>query len=373
MSNQISISEEQTMLLETAVNFCRERSPISVVRQSIADAQAYDAALWREMVDLGWLSIAVPEEHGGLGLGLAGVVPVAESMGRNLLGSPFLATTLAIHALTTSASAEQQARYLPELAAGKIGTVALTEEDGNWQLEDIQLQAERENGGLKLRGCKNQVLDELAADVLLVSAMVDGVASLVVVEAGQLPRENIRAEVVIDETRRSYVVDFTGVVVGVDHIISNANFTALEQAGLLLLSAEMSGGLAGVLHTIVEYLTTRKQFDQYIGSYQALKHPTVDILLAEEAQKSHVYHAATMLDEGSAVDIEISLRMAKAHGSEQFAFAGDRAVQFHCGFGFTYECDAQLYLRRALWCQHQFGDERHHRQLLTPMLLDDAG
>ena len=67
----------------------------------------------------------------------------------------------------------------------------------------------------------------------------------------------------------------------------------------------------------------------------------------------------------------VALRMAKAHGSEAYAYAGDRAVQFHGGFGFTYECDAQLYLRRALWCQNQFGDERQHRQALAPLLLDD--
>ena len=69
---------------------------------------------------------------------------------------------------------------------------------------------------------------------------------------------------------------------------------------------------------------------------------------------------------------EEAVRMAKAQGSEAFAFAGDRAVQFHGGFGFTYECDAQMYLRRALWCQYQFGDTAYHRELLAPLLLDEA-
>jgi alkylation response protein AidB-like acyl-CoA dehydrogenase len=79
------------------------------------------------------------------------------------------------------------------------------------------------------------------------------------------------------------------------------------------------------------------------------------------------------LAEGKTDEAEVALRMAKAHGSAAFAFAGDRGVQFHGGFGFTYECDAQLYLRRALWCQYQFGDEAYHRHLLEPMLLDQAG
>ena len=122
------------------------------------------------------------------------------------------------------------------------------------------------------------------------------------------------------------------------------------------------------MHVIVDYLTTRKQFDQYIGSYQSLKHPSVQILLSMEACRSHLYHAATLLAGEDANAIESAIRMAKAQGSEAFAFAGDRAVQFHGGFGFTYDCDAQLFLRRALWCQYQFGDAAYHRALLGPQL-----
>jgi alkylation response protein AidB-like acyl-CoA dehydrogenase len=98
----------------------------------------------------------------------------------------------------------------------------------------------------------------------------------------------------------------------------------------------------------------------------------VDILLQLEGMRSHLYHAATEHANQNTKAAEIALRIAKAHGSEAFAFAGDRAVQFHGGFGFTFECDAQLYLRRALWCQYQFGDEKHQRQLLAPLLLDEV-
>ena len=157
----------------------------------------------------------------------------------------------------------------------------------------------------------------------------------------------------------------------VEQLLDGADFAAIEHAALLLLSAEMSGGLSGVLHVIIEYLTTRKQFDQYIGSYQSLKHPTVQILLSMEACRSHLYRAATCMVQGDTAELEAAVRMAKAQGSEAFAFAGDRAVQFHGGFGFTYECDAQLFLRRALWCQYQFGDAAYHRNLLAPLLLDD--
>ena len=121
-----------------------------------------------------------------------------------------------------------------------------------------------------------------------------------------------------------------------------------------------------VLEVIVDYLKSRIQFDRPIGSYQALKHPTVDVLVGLERARSHLYHAATVYGTPEA---EVALRMAKAASCEAFAFGGDRAVQFHGGFGFTYECDAQLYLRRALWCQTQYGDPLHQRKHLADLLL----
>ena len=122
-----------------------------------------------------------------------------------------------------------------------------------------------------------------------------------------------------------------------------------------------------MLDVIVDYLNTRTAFGRKIGSYQGLKHPTVDVLIGLERSRSHVYHAASLLDAGE--DAEAAVRMAKAESSESFAFAGDRAIQFHGGFGFTWECDAQLYLKRALFNQYAFGDAMHHRRHLADMLL----
>ena len=98
MSELITFSEEQSMLLDTAMDFCVTQSPISKVRSQLEVEDGFDKAEWQSMVDLGWLGITIPESHGGLGLGLADVVPISESMGRQLMGSPFLATTLASQA-----------------------------------------------------------------------------------------------------------------------------------------------------------------------------------------------------------------------------------------------------------------------------------
>ncbi|MEM7001465.1 MAG: acyl-CoA dehydrogenase family protein [Pseudomonadota bacterium] len=366
----MQFSEEQTLLLETAQRFCRERSSIADVRAAIDKVDTFDHNLWQQIVDMGWLSVAVPEEFHGLGMGLAGLTPIAESMGRYLLGSPWLATTLAQLAVLHNGDADQQQHYLAQLQGGDIGTVALVEADGNWDLTAVQSRAVDNGQTLGLEGGKCQVLDAAAADVLVVSVKLDGVVRLLVIHGDQLPAGCIQREVVLDETRRSYTLALDGLQIPKAQLLAGTDLQAIEHAALLLLCAEMAGGQAGALATIIEYLNTRKQFDKLIGSYQALKHPTVDILLAGEAAKSYAYHAAEVADRGDRAAADTALRMAKAHCSEAFAYAGDRAVQFHGGFGFTYDCDAQLYLRRAIWAQHQYGDERHHRQLLAPALLD---
>lgn len=370
MSNLIEFTEEQGMLLETAMDFCRNHSPTSAVRARIDQDAGFDASLWKEITDLGWLGIGIPEDYAGLGMGLGATVPVVEAMGRQLLASPFVATTVASQALIEGGSDGQKSGWLPKIVAGSVATCGLLEADGNWDLTDIDAAATEKDGRLALRGTKCFVLDADVADIAIVSVNLDDGPGLVLLEAAEF-RENLVREVVIDETRRSFQLTLDGITLDKDRILPGKPFGAIENASLLMLCAEMAGGLAGVLEVVVEYLKTRKQFDRYIGSYQALKHPTVDILIGMEAARSHVYHAATVLSEGNAREIERALRMAKAQASEAFAFAGDRAIQFHGGFGFTWECDAQLYLRRALWCQYQFGDERHQRALLAPLILED--
>lgn len=371
MVSAIEFSEEQAMLLETAMDFCSNYSAMSKVRQSIEEPTGFDEKGWRQMTDLGWLGIAIPEQYGGLGLGLGDVVPIIESMGRHLMASPFLATTLAAQSLVVNGTEAQKSKWLPGIASGSVATLALTEEDGNWDLTNISAKGVEVKDKISLSGTKTFVLDAVLADIIIASVSYEGKPVLVLIEKSSIPNENIQREVVIDETRRSYQLRLEGIDVAKSNLLEYSNFSALENAALLLISAEMAGGLAGVLNVIVEYLNTRKQFGRLIGSYQALKHPTAEILLAMEAARSHVYHAATLASSGAdPQQLEIALRMAKAHSSEAFAYAGDRAVQFHGGFGFTYECDAQLYLRRALWCQYQFGDERYHRQKLAPLLID---
>ena len=368
----IEFSEEQETLLDIASNFCADKSPIAKVRERLELDGGFDPGIWKEIAELGWLGICVPEEYGGSDLSLAEVVTIVEPMGRHLLATPFASTTLVAQLLLKAGSDAQKSNWLPKICEGAIGALALSEAHGDWDLSHLTCTATREGDTIQLNGTKTFVTDAAAADVIVATIALDGAPALVLLEKSDLPEGTFEQETIIDETRRSYRVKLDGISVNASNLLEpSPTEAALEHLHLvasLLVSAEMCGGMAACLNTIVEYLNTRKQFDKLIGSYQALKHPTVDILMGLEASRSHLYYAANMIDDPQ--EGEIAVRMAKTQAGEAFAFAGDRAIQFHGGFGFTFECDAQLYRRRSLWCENQFGNVAYHRKKLAALLLD---
>ncbi|MCP5165796.1 MAG: acyl-CoA/acyl-ACP dehydrogenase [Pseudomonadales bacterium] len=369
-NNALSFSEEQAMLLDVAREFCRDKSPMAAVRAQLETERGFDPAIWDEMVALGWAGIALPEACGGSGMGVASVVPVVEAMGRAMLGTPLISTTLAAQLLLRAGGAGSMEATLASIAGGSIATVALLE-NADWG--DTRIGCQLDGSGV-LQGNKKYVTDAEAADLFVVPVEHAGAPALAVVKAEQLAAGAIAPNTLIDQTKRSASVDFSGVQVAQEGLLTGAAVSSalrdLYLLGALLTAAEATGSAASCLATIVEYLKTRKQFGKLIGSYQALKHPAVDILCAVDSGRSFIYHAATLVgDEALDRDAEIACRMAKAHATETLLYAGDRAVQFHGGMGFTYECDAQLYIRRAQWSQQQYGDAQHHRKRLADLLL----
>jgi alkylation response protein AidB-like acyl-CoA dehydrogenase len=369
---EIGFSDEQGSLLDVATAFCREKSPVSKVRRLMEDERGHDPAVWGEMVELGWLGIAIPEEFGGAGLSLAEVVPVMEQMGRALLAGPFMSTTLAAQAILAGATESQRQAWLPKLATGAVGTLALVEAGGDGMTSPIRCAATPVGEDrLRLSGVKILVSDAAEAQVILASVRFEGAPALVLIEAGQAPRGALRRERIIDETRRACSVTLDGMEILRDQLLAperaEATLAHVHLAANLLSAAEMCGGTQAVIDTTLDYARTRKQFGQPIGAYQAVKHPLVEAYLRYEQARSHLYAAAHSFGEQGAG--EIAVRMAKVAADHAFAFAADRAIQFHGGFGFTWDCDAQLYRRRALWHASQYGDSLYHKKKLAELLL----
>jgi alkylation response protein AidB-like acyl-CoA dehydrogenase len=368
---QIGFTEEQIDMLNVAQAFCKEKSPINKVRDLMTDDAGYDIDIWEEIGSLGWLGIAIPEEYGGVGLSISEIVPVAEQMGRYMLSSPFLSTSLAAQALIAGGTAGQKKTYLSQIAAGAAATLGLSEKDGDWDLGQISATATLTDAGYSLSGTKVFVMDLRAAKWVIVSVSLGGKPALVIVPSKDIPAGSVRRETLIDETKRSYELALDGITVPnsavmdmdktaavLDHIHLTAN---------LLGAAELTGSCQSCIDYTVEYLNTRKQFGKLIGSFQALKHPTVDAFIDYQKSRSLLYAAAfSFAEQGTG---EIATRMAKAQAVEAASFAADRSIQFHGGFGFTYDCDAQLYRRRAIFHSSQYGDARFHKKKLADLLL----
>ncbi len=367
----IKFSDEQAQLLEIAANFARDKFPLAAARARIAAEEDLNRGVWNEMAALGWLGVAIPEALGGSGLGLGEVVAIVEPLGRQVAGTPLVSSTLVAQALLKAGTEFQKRTYLPRLAEGAIGALALSEDSGDWNLANLAATATKTADGAALSGVKTFVTDAASAELMLISVRWNGKPALAVLDHAAFGKGRIERETVIDETRRSYRVTLDGMVVQDCYFLETdqtaAAFHQLDEAACLLSAAEMCGGTAGVIATTVEYLKTRKQFGRLIGSYQALKHPMVDALMMLDAARSHLYHAAGVAGEGK--DGEIAVRMAKAAAGEALAYAADRAIQFHGGFGFTYDCDAQLYRRLGLWGEARQGDAAWQRARLAELML----
>jgi acyl-CoA dehydrogenase len=373
-NNTLSFSDEEGMILDSAREFCRDKSTIADVRQLLSSESGFNPAVWQQMVDLGWLGLAIPEEFGGSGLGIGATVPIAECMGRQMLSTPFFSTTLAAQLLLRAGTPAQKENWLAQLANGKIATLALLDGE-DWGDEELSATAIANDDQLSLDGEKWFVSDAGVADLFLVAVSYEGNPSLVLVEREQIDEAALKPHTLIDETKRASRLDLSGVKVPASALLETGKtrpaLRDIRLLGALLVASEATGSSAACLDTVVEYLKTRKQFGKLIGSYQALKHPTVDILCAMDSARSLIYHAGSVVGDAALdEDAETACRMAKAQATDALLFAGDRAVQFHGGMGFTYECDAQLYIRRAQWSQQQFGDSRHHRKRLASLLLD---
>ena len=368
---QIGLSEEQAQLIDVAAAFCRDKSPIDKVRALLEDETGYDESVWQEIAELGWTGIGIPEAFGGIGLSMAEIVPLVEYMGRALMRTPYVASVIAAQALLKGGTQAQKEKLLPLLAGGKVAVLANCEDHADWNMENIACTATAEGDTLKLSGTKYLVPHAREADYALVSVAYEGAPALVIVEAAQLDGAQLMREKIIDDTHRSYKLKLDGLEIAKDALmdvgLASETLAHIELTASLLLAADMCGGAYACIDYTLGYLKTRKQFGKLIGSYQSLKHTIVDAHQAYERARSHLYSAAFLF--GQQGEGEVAVRMAKAEAGDAMSFAADRSIQFHGGFGFTYDCDAQLYRRRAIMGCALHGDARYHRRKLADLMF----
>ena len=363
-------TEEQELLRNEVRKFLDENASLEEVRKvgEAAGGPGYSPELWKQVAELGWTGLLVPEEHGGAGLGWVDLVVVLEESGRSLFPSPLVSTTLAAWAIRRGGDAEQQARFLPRLADGSaIGTLAFREADAAPGPEGIELAGHEVDGGLRLTGEKLFVGDAAAADLFVVGFRRDGELALAVVEKG----EGVHAEDFpgIDLTKRLGRVSFDGATVPAENVLRSGDAALaaeLFDAGATAVTAEAVGAAEAALALTTGYAKERIQFGRPIGTFQGVKHPLAEQYVDIESFKSLVYYAAWCLDEDHA-DRAIAASRAKAYASDAFPRIGIDTVQLHGGIGYTWEYDAHLFLKRAKWVRPAFGDADWHYERVAAL------
>lgn len=364
--------EEEQALRDAARKFLAEHLPTDRLHRLVAthsaDALRWDPALWAGMAALGWTGVGVPERCGGVGMPAVAAVALAEEAGRAALPSPLIGT-LQASALLSACSTVAADALLSEIADGKAVAVGITAQRGDWRGEACE--AEWRDG--VLHGTVHWVQDAAKADVFVVKARSAGGAGLYAVRAGTVGLA-VQADAIVDLTRDQARLSLDGAQ-GVELAAPGDAarvIAAAEPALFTLIAADLCGAAEWLLQTTAEYARVRQQFDRQIGFFQAVKHPLVDAMIAIDGARSHLYNAASAIDHDAAGALRAA-HMAKAAASDAARFGASRAVQFHGGIGFTWECQVQLYFKRQLHNDALFGDAAWHRAQLAQMLLGPAG
>jgi len=348
------LSEEHELLQATVRGFAERECPAPVLRAQF-DAEADGSpALWRGLAELGVAGLAVPEAYGGAGLGLLELALVAEVLGHAAVPGPFLGHALATLAVALGGSEAQRSAWLPSLASGqRLGTVAFAEpghEEG-WRPEGWTAKADG-----AANGAKAFVPAAAHADLFVVGVAGGGLA---VVERGA-PGVSVEPLAGADRTRRFGRLSLAGAPC--ERLAAGADAAPrVVDAGLVLLAADALGGAARCVEASVAYAKTREQFGVTIGHFQALKHQLADMALEVEPSRALVWYAAHAFDALPA-EAPRAAALAKAHLTDAFLRVARDAVEVHGGIGFTWECDVQIWYKRAMFDRAFLGTPAAHRE-----------
>jgi alkylation response protein AidB-like acyl-CoA dehydrogenase len=361
------LTDEQQAIKSTAKEFLASRYKSERIRELAESEHGFEEADWREMVELGWPGLALPEEWGGQGLGIVDLAVLFEEMGYALAPSPLLSNTVAGLVLATVGDDAQRERWLRPLASGeKRGTIALFEAGTSATIGEFGMEANEDGEGVVLDGEKVLVMDAASADFLVV-ATADGRRHIVERDAEGVA---VSPEKSIDTTRRLCSVRFDGVRVAPEATLAGVqeDYLPVLWRACTAIAAESTGIAQRTMEMAVEYAKDRQQFGRPIGAYQAVSHRCAQMLLETENSRSAVYGAAWAAD-AEPESLPLAASMAKAYASDAGWRVPDASIQVHGGIGFTWEHDLHLFLKRGKANAAMFGTASWHRERVADAVL----
>lgn len=360
-------SDDQKFLREESRKFLTAQCTTKEVREVLDDeAMSHHAGVWQKIVDMGWLGAAIPEEYGGLGLGMLEMCVIAEELGRALAPVPFGSSAFFFaEAVKVAGSEEQKKALLPNVADGSlVGCIAASEGPG-------AVDAGNVNASFKdgiISGTKVPVTDGDIASHAVVLVKEGSGHSLVIVDlAGDgVSRSSLGT---IEPTRSHAEISF-----------QNAKAERLGEAGqgmalydqvlnraAVLLAFEQLGGASVCLDMANDYAKERVAFGRPIGGNQAIKHKLADMYVKNEVARSNCYYGAWALSTDAA-ELPEAAAAARVAASEAYWFASKENIQTHGGMGFTWEVDCHLYYRRAKLLAVQAGGPAVWKEKLVSAL-----
>lgn len=361
-----AFSEEQEMLRQQAREFLTDKFPDERVAE-LADGGSFDESSWREMAQLGWVGLSVPEEKGGAGFGFLEEAVLFEELGRALYPGPYFAT-VAQSLPALQASEEDIARVV----SGEARVTLAAAEAADLRSQDfdsVGTKAEQTNGSWAISGEKVLVVDAAAATDFVVGARTPEGTGLWLVPAN---RAEVQAFSTMDTTRPLGRVTFNAAEARL-LIEPGAAHETLAQIYLRSMAAaalEAVGVAQRVLDLAIEHTKERKQFDKPIGTYQAVSHQVANTYADTELARSLAYWAAWTVAENDE-SASTAVAAAKSHAAEAAVLACERSIQVHGGIGFTWEHSLHRYYKRAQWIESFGGFGSVQRQTVAAAVLDD--
>tara|TARA_B100001093_G_scaffold405332_1_gene393564 strand:- start:2390 stop:3529 length:1140 start_codon:yes stop_codon:yes gene_type:complete len=365
------LNEEQQSLKDIAREFLQNNAPITHFRE-IRDTQnelGYDKSLWKEMVNLGWSGILIPEEYGGFDFGMVGMGSILEEAGKTLTPSPLFSTgVLGASLLTLGGSDTQKQTYLPQIVEGALTTALALEEGNRHAPHFIQTEAKKKDGKFVISGSKNFVIDGHSSKLLMVVARTEGSiddASGITIFLVDPDEQGVEiTKTIMVDSRNAANIEFNNVSVSSDNILGEENNGAsllelvLDRAQIAI-SAEMLGNASQAFDLTLQYLKERKQFGAVIGTFQALQHRAAEMYSELELTKSSIIAACNAVDDNSN-DLRRMASLAKFKSGETNHLITNEAVQMHGGVGVTDEYDVGLFMKRARVTEQIFGNSEYH-------------
>jgi alkylation response protein AidB-like acyl-CoA dehydrogenase len=370
------LTEEQSMLRDSARGLISDKAPVAHLRKlrDERDATGFSKELWATFAEMGFAGLLIPEQHGGSGLGAVEAGVVMEEIGRHLMPSPFLSTSvLAASALKHGGSAAQQSEHLPKISAGALLVALAIDEGAKHRPLNIAMQAVRAGNGFRLSGAKALVVDGHVADLLIVAARSAGGIgereglTLFLVD----PKANgvaIERTMMVDAHNAARIM-FDNVEVDADHVLGEVDggYALLEgvlDLGRSAVASEMVGLSEEVFGRTVAYLKERKQFGKAIGEFQALQHRAAQLYIEIEISRAAVLKAQQALD-AKASNAAAAVAVAKARAGTTATRAVQEGVQMHGGMGMTDQFDIGFFMKRARVCEELLGDANYHADQLA--------